>query len=88
MEGMFPLLINVAVVDERKRQWQTSIFHIKAAFVIDKKHGEYSDSEIIQFQIEVNKFYRPWLALHGSNGSSNYIHLISSGHLAAYMEKY
>ena len=86
--GMFPLLINVAVVDERKRQWQVSIIHIRKAFQIARKHGEYTDNEIIQFQIEVDKFYIPWLAMHGSNRSTNYIHLLSSGHLAAYMEKY
>ena len=85
---MIPLLVDVVIVDERQQQWRTAVSHIRAAFALARKHGEYSDNEIIQFQIEVDKFYRPWLELHGSNGSSNYIHLISSGHLAFYMEKY
>ena len=88
MEGMIPLLIDVVIVDERQQQWRTAVSHIRAAFALTRKHGEYSDNKIIQFQIEVDKFYRPWLELHGSNGSSNYIHLISSGYLAFYMEKY
>ena len=62
--------------------------HISKAFQIARKHGEYTDAEIIQFQIEVDQFYAPWLFLHRSNASSNYIHYISSGYLTTYMYKY
>lgn len=62
--------------------------HIRKAFQIAKKHGEYTDAEIVKFQIEINQFYDPWLSLHWSNASSNYMHFLSSGHLTTYMNKY
>ena len=86
MEKIDPLLIDIAVeVGTRRTKWKTAMVHINKAFLIARKHGEYTDPEIVQFQLEVDQFYTPWLFLHGSNASSNYIHYISSGHLTTYL---
>ena len=89
MDKIDPLLIDIAVVEGiRRTQWKTAMGHISKAFKIAQKHGEYTDAELVQFQLKVDQFYTPWLSLHGSNASSNYIHYISSGHLTRYMYKY
>ena len=87
MEEIDSLSINIAVVESRKSKWKIAMFHIRKAFQITRKHGEYTDKEIIQFQIKMDQFYDPWLWLHGSNTSSNCMHFLSSGHLTAYMYK-
>ena len=67
MEKIVPLLIDIAVAVEegtRKTKWKTAMVHINKAFQIARKHGEYTDPEIVQFQIEVDQFYALWLFLH------------------------
>ena len=63
MEKIDPLLIDIDVVEGRRTEWKTAMVHISKAFQIARKHGEYTDAEIVQFQIEVDQFYVPWLSV-------------------------
>ena len=88
MKRIDPLLIHIAVVKSRRTKWKIAMIHIRKAFQITRKHGEYTDKGIVQFQIEVDQFYDPWLSLYGLNASSNYMIFLSSGYLTTYMHKF
>ena len=59
MEKIDSLLIDIAVVEGRRTEWKTAMVHISKTFQIARKHGEYTDAEIVRFQIEVDQVYAP-----------------------------
>jgi hypothetical protein len=55
--------------------------------VIIRQQHEYTDDDIIGYQSHVDCWFQVWNELHGSAGCTNYTHMLSSGHLAEFMEK-
>jgi hypothetical protein len=49
---------------------------------------ELTEEEIDMFQDLVDDFFEKWLQIFGHEGVSNYIHLLSSGHINYFMKKY
>jgi hypothetical protein len=49
------------------------------------QHQDFTDSDIESFQNDFDIFYQDWLKLHEKDGITNYIHLMSAGHMADYM---
>jgi hypothetical protein len=83
------LLLSTCVTTSNRRcKWETSLDTVREAFEIARKHEDYTDSDITTFQYHCDKFFGAWVYLHGENASTNYIHYLSSGHLAEYMKLY
>lgn len=50
-----------------------------------RKKDDFSDDEIAQFQCHVDLFFQDWVSLHGIEGVTNYLHMLSSGHISDYL---
>jgi len=50
-----------------------------------RQKSDFSDDDILQFQANIDDFFQVWVRLYSYAGCTNYIHLMSSGHLAEYM---
>ena len=82
-------IIEVCVVDPaRQEKWTRAVENYREAIIIARKKEDYTDDDVVLFQKHVDDFFHPWLELTGMAGMTNYIHMLSSGHIAEYMHKY
>jgi len=51
-------------------------------------HRELTDEEIDSFQDLIDDFYESWIDLFGSEGITNYIHMLGSGHVMYFLTEY
>jgi len=51
-------------------------------------HRALSDEEINYFQDLVDDFFETWVELFGAEGMTNYLHLLWSGHVFYFLQKY
>jgi hypothetical protein len=50
-----------------------------------RQKTDYTDNDITTFQNIIDDFFQVWVQLHSQTGCTNYIHMLSSGHIAEYM---
>jgi hypothetical protein len=43
---------------------------------------DFDTEAIVRFQQDADKFFQTWVTLHGIEGITNYIHMLSSGHMS------
>jgi hypothetical protein len=60
----------------------------KLAIEIAGQKEAFTNTKILQFQKTVDEWFEDYVYLTGSNGMTNYIHLLCTGHLADYMYKW
>jgi hypothetical protein len=51
-------------------------------------HRELSVEEIEHFQFLIDDFYEIWIEVFGSEGVTNYIHMLGSGHIMYFLKEY
>jgi hypothetical protein len=79
-------LIELAVAtDERKELYKFAIRKYNAATLLMRQRTDYTDADIYTFQSNIDDFFQVWVKLHSHTGCTNYIHMLSSGHIAEYM---
>jgi len=73
---------------EMKIIWQTMIQDYCDAMAILRKRSEYSDSDIKEFQIKIDKFFAACVETSGAGkeGVTNYMHMLGSSHISYYMK--
>lgn len=74
--------------EEEKQEYNELLPLYRESIVILRKKTDYTDEEIKQFQDRTDRWYQIWVAMHGFQGCTNYIHLLSSSHIAHYMQKW
>jgi len=79
-------LIELAVPTvSRKELYKFAIRKYNAAALIMRQKTDYTDEDIYNFQYNIDDFFQVWVKLHSHTGCTNYIHMLSSGHIAEYM---
>jgi hypothetical protein len=79
-------LIELSVAtSERKELYKFAVRKYNAASLIMQKKTDYTDTDIYTFQTKIEDFFQVWVQLHSLFGCTNYIHMLSSGHIAEYM---
>ncbi len=58
------------------------------AMTILTSHRKLSDDEIETFQTLIDDFFELWLDVFGTQGISNYLHLLGSGHVHYFLKEY
>jgi hypothetical protein len=86
-------LINFCIPNEeveprRKMLWERCIPKYRKAMLKLRQHAEFTDADIAEFQYDFDMFFQDWVELYGKNGLTNYIHLLSSGHISDYLFKW
>ena len=86
------LLIDYCVpetVDEKlNKQWKTCLPHYRNAMEKIPQKTDFTDADICQFQEQFDLFFQEWMRMYGLKGITNYIHLLSSGHMSDYLHKW
>jgi hypothetical protein len=79
-------LVDLSISDSEERT--ITIFSIRkfnAASTIMRQKSDYMGDQILLFQAIIDDFFQVWVKLYSFSGCTNYIHLLSSGHIAEYM---
>ena len=85
----FEILLALCVSDEVRRElWQRCIGHYRLALKKVNVRHDMKQREIFSFQRQVDYFFRDWLTLHGEEGVTNYAHMLGSGHLMEYLNRW
>jgi hypothetical protein len=71
---------------DRKEQLLFAIRKFNAATGIMRQKSDFSDEQIQLFQANIDDFFQVWVRLYSYAGCTNYIHLLSSGHIAACLD--
>jgi hypothetical protein len=69
----------------QKDQLLFAIRKFNAATLIMRQKCDFTDEDIMQFQTNIDDSFQVWVRLYSYAGCTNYIHLMSSGHIAEYM---
>lgn len=59
----------------------------REAIAVLRKKSAYTDDEIEQFQTNIDKWYCVWVETYGRSGCTNYIHMLSTGHIREEMRR-
>jgi hypothetical protein len=60
----------------------------KSAMELLTVHCELTEQENEQFQELIDDFFELWIIVFGDEGITNYIHMLSSGHILYFMKRY
>ena len=83
------LLIDASIVDNaEKTQWKECIPFYRSAVTRLRSKEDFDTEAIVRFQQDADKFFQTWVTLHGIKGITNYIHMLSSGHMLAYLARW
>jgi hypothetical protein len=83
------IIIDASIVDvDRRNKYYNCIPKYCDAMQIVRQKEEFTDDDIINYQNLVDNWFQVWVQLHSDAGCTNYIHLLSSGHLAKEMFKW
>jgi hypothetical protein len=83
------LLINASVVDPRRKLlWESAISHFRISLKELRRKEDFTDEQIIAVQKKMDLFFQDWVDLQGIAGSTNYFHMMGSGHIADYLFKW
>ena len=65
--------------------WKDAIASYRSTISMARQREEFSDHDIEVFQNVADDFYVKWIALHGQEGITNYIHMVGAGHILHYI---
>jgi hypothetical protein len=80
-------LINLCIPDGPKRtQWKRAIIeHYNPAMELLRQKAQFSDADVFRFQKLIDLWTQDWINMYGKDGCTNYIHMLSSGHVSEYL---
>jgi hypothetical protein len=86
----FALLSELCIPDDdaRREKWNDCIERWLEVMETARKRETFTEGEIGEFQHLADEWFERWLALHGRDGLTNYIHMVASGHLSFYMREW
>jgi hypothetical protein len=70
---------------ERSEKWKSCMAKYIPSWEQTRRKEPFSKSEVLQWQKDVDLCYQEWVAMHSSEGMTNYWHIWGSGHLAEYL---
>jgi hypothetical protein len=71
--------------DAEKARWIDCISHCRSSMELCRMKDDLTDEDIEEYQEEADLFFQKWIELNGRAGITNYIHLLSAGHIAECM---
>jgi hypothetical protein len=87
--GQLELLVEECIVEEPdKIKWLACIPKFRDGMIKLRSRDDFDDTAIFSFQKDMDEFFQLWVELWGLEGCTNYIHMMSSGHLSVYLQKW
>ena len=79
-------LVNISGMNnEQIIKWKKCLAYYKEMIKMLRQKEDFLDEQIEEFQVLADNFFSIWVNLHGSEGVTNYIHMIGSGHISYYL---
>jgi hypothetical protein len=82
------LIEECIVIEEDKDKWLACIPKFRDGMIKLRSKEDFGAQEISAFQKDIDEFFQLWVELWGLEGCTNYIHMMSSGHLSTYLFKW
>jgi hypothetical protein len=82
------LFIQLCFAEDHQEPTLSAMQHYLTAEEILSQYHDYSENDIHQFQDEADLFMIEWVYLYGSSGVTNYVHMVTSGHMRWSIEEY
>jgi hypothetical protein len=83
------LLIEECIIKEDDRaKWLACIPKFREGMIKLRSKQDFDAGSITAFQKDIDEFFQLWVQLWGLEGVTNYIHMMSSGHLSTYLFKW
>jgi hypothetical protein len=70
---------------DRRATWLRSMPYNRSAMTKLKSHDDFSDKDIEAFQSDIDTWFQDYIRLHGKNGITNYIHMLSARYFSDYL---
>jgi hypothetical protein len=84
----YKLLTALCIKSERLAAWDEHFELWNDVMETARKRDYFEPEDVEEFQEAADAWYLVWHNLHGRDGITNYIHMISSGHLAFYLREW
>ena len=86
----FELLVKEFCIEdgERNQQWLQCIPFYRSCILKLRSKKDLGVEEVASFQNDADNFFQIWVQLWGLEGCTNYIHMLSSGHISTYLLKW
>jgi len=72
--------------NEQRIKWRDMVVEYNIAMQILRKRSDYTNEDIEQFQYLIDNFFEKYFAETGNEGITNYIAMLSRGHMKYLME--
>jgi hypothetical protein len=83
------LLVEVLVPEgDKKEKWCRLMPNYRAAMQLLRRKEDFTNEDIAECQNKIDFWFQDWVSLTGLDGMTNYVHLMSSGHIAEYLVKH
>jgi hypothetical protein len=83
------LLIEECIIKEQdKAKWLACIPKFRDGMLKLRSKDDFDGDAVSAFQKDIDEFFQLWVQLWGLEGCTNYIHMMSSGHLSTYLFKW
>ena len=78
------------LIEDHKAKWLACIPKFRDGMIqLSRGREDFDDTAIFLFQKDIDEFFQLWVELWGlEQGCTNYIHMMSSGHLSVYLKKW
>jgi hypothetical protein len=74
--------------DEEKENWCRLMPNYQTAMQRLRRKEDFTDEDIAECQNKIDLWFHDWVSLTGLDGMTNYVHLVSSGHIAEYLVRH
>jgi hypothetical protein len=88
LESLINYCIPETVDLETNKTWKKCIPHYRNVMKKMQQKKDFTNDDISEFQNEFDLFYQDWVRMYGYKAVTNYIHIMSSGHMSDYLHKW
>jgi hypothetical protein len=85
---MHLILTDIILNKDRLKIWRKCVTQFQTLYFKLKTHLDFTENEVVLVQKQIDSFNGCWIELAHKEGMINYIHMLSSGHIAFYLRKY
>jgi hypothetical protein len=88
LELIVDLCIPESLDATTNQKWKRMMPHYRSAMIKMRQKTDFTDDDISEFQEQFDLFHQDWVGMYGIKALTNYIHLLSSGHMSDYLFKW
>ena len=71
-----------------REDWLELMEYYNPAIELLQKPTDFTDDEIEEFQTLIDSLNEKWIKMVGTEGITNYVHMLGSGHICYYLQQH